>query len=70
MNGSILIVDDERSICIAIERLLTRRGYEVETAQTGEDVLHLWGQRLECGPLAGELIHRYHLFIPALFIPR
>jgi DNA-binding NtrC family response regulator len=45
MNGSILIVDDERSICIAIERLLSRRGYEVDTAQTGADAIAKLGQR-------------------------
>src|SRR5262245_22144857 len=45
MNGSILVVDDERSICIAIERLLSRRGYEVETAQTSADAIAKLGQR-------------------------
>jgi DNA-binding NtrC family response regulator len=45
MNGSILVVDDERSICIAVERLLSRRGYEIETAQTGEDAIAKLGQR-------------------------
>jgi DNA-binding NtrC family response regulator len=45
MSGSILVVDDERSICIAIERLLSRRGYEVETAHTGEDAIAKLGQR-------------------------
>ena len=36
MQGAILVVDDERSICIAIERLLRSRGYEVESAHSGE----------------------------------
>jgi DNA-binding NtrC family response regulator len=39
MNGSILVVDDERGICIAIERLLRSRGYTVETAASGEEAL-------------------------------
>ncbi len=34
MKGSILVVDDERSICVAIERLLTSTGCEVVTASS------------------------------------
>jgi DNA-binding NtrC family response regulator len=37
MKGRILVVDDERAICIAIQRLLAGRGYEVETAASGEE---------------------------------
>jgi DNA-binding NtrC family response regulator len=39
MRGHILVVDDERAIGIAIQRLLSRRGYEVETALSGEDAV-------------------------------
>jgi len=45
MNGAILVVDDERSICIAIERLLSRRGFEVETALSGEEAIDKLGRR-------------------------
>jgi DNA-binding NtrC family response regulator len=34
MKGSVLVVDDERSICIAIERLLSGKGCEVVTADS------------------------------------
>ena len=46
MNGTILVVDDERSICIAIQRLLSRSGFEVETALSGEEALDKLGRRL------------------------
>jgi DNA-binding NtrC family response regulator len=39
MSAAILVVDDERAIGIAIQRLLSRRGYEVETALSGEDAV-------------------------------
>src|SRR5262245_50270879 len=39
MSTAILVVDDERAIGIAIQRLLSRRGYEVETALSGEDAV-------------------------------
>jgi DNA-binding NtrC family response regulator len=45
MKGTILVVDDERSICIAIERLLSRRGFEVETALSGEEAIERLGRR-------------------------
>ncbi|GBE03011.1 transcriptional regulatory protein ZraR [bacterium BMS3Bbin06] len=35
----ILVVDDERDICRALEFLLSREGYAVETALSGEDAL-------------------------------
>jgi two-component system response regulator HydG len=43
MNGSILVVDDERTICIAIQRLLKGRGYEVATAASGEEAVEKLG---------------------------
>lgn len=35
----ILIVDDERDICRALEFLLTRENYKVSTAYSGEEAL-------------------------------
>jgi DNA-binding NtrC family response regulator len=37
MKSSILVVDDERTICIAIQRLLTGRGHQVDTALSAEE---------------------------------
>jgi DNA-binding NtrC family response regulator len=45
MKGTILIVDDERAICIAIQRLLTGRGYEVDTVLSAEEALARLGER-------------------------
>ena len=39
MTGRLLIVDDERGILIALKRLFTKEGYEVETAESGEEAL-------------------------------
>ena len=39
MAERILIVDDERAICIAIQRLLSGRGYDVETAASAEQAI-------------------------------
>lgn len=38
-KGRILVVDDERDICRALEFLLSRDGYEVSTAGGGEEAL-------------------------------
>src|SRR5437867_1360386 len=40
-NRRILIIDDERPILLTLEALLTRRGYEVETAATASVGLRL-----------------------------
>jgi len=45
VSAAILVVDDERAIGIAIQRLLTGRGYEVDTALTGEDALEKLARR-------------------------
>ena len=45
MAERILIVDDERTICIAIQRLLTGRGYDVDTALSGEEAIEKLGGR-------------------------
>ncbi len=39
MKGRLLIVDDERGIVIALKGLFTKEGYEVETAESGEEAL-------------------------------
>ena len=39
MRGRILVVDDERAIGIAIQRLLGARGHEVDAVLSGEDAL-------------------------------
>jgi DNA-binding NtrC family response regulator len=39
MTGTILVVDDERAIGIAIQRLLQGRGYDVDTATSAEEAL-------------------------------
>jgi DNA-binding NtrC family response regulator len=44
MRGTILVVDDERAIGIAIQRLLTGRGYEVETALSADEAIARLGR--------------------------
>jgi DNA-binding NtrC family response regulator len=44
MKGSILVVDDERAIGIAIQRLLAGRGHQVELALSGEEALEKLGR--------------------------
>jgi DNA-binding NtrC family response regulator len=39
MSGKILVVDDEKSMCEFMEIMLTREGYDVETACTGEEAV-------------------------------
>lgn len=39
MNKKILIIDDEKNIRLTLEKVLTRAGYEVDTAINGEDGL-------------------------------
>jgi len=45
MQGRVLVVDDERAMVVALKGLLTKEGYQVETAPSGEEAL----QRLEAG---------------------
>jgi DNA-binding NtrC family response regulator len=54
MKAAILVVDDERSICVAIQRLLAGRGHDVEIALSAEDAVAKLG--------AG----RYHLVLTDL----
>jgi len=39
MQGRVLIVDDERAMCLALKGLLGKEGYQVETTTSGEDAL-------------------------------
>ncbi|MGH7915998.1 MAG: response regulator, partial [Candidatus Binataceae bacterium] len=39
MKGRLLIVDDERGILVALKGLFNKEGYEVETAESGEEAL-------------------------------
>ena len=41
MKGTILVVDDERSIRVGLKGLLTKEAYEVSTAENGDEVLRL-----------------------------
>jgi DNA-binding NtrC family response regulator len=44
VTPTILLVDDEPSIVVAIRRLLARRGYQVDTAASGEQALEHLGR--------------------------
>jgi DNA-binding NtrC family response regulator len=46
MKASILVVDDERAICIAIQRLFASKGYAVETAPSAEEAIDRLGKTL------------------------
>jgi len=46
MKGRLLIVDDERGIVIALKGLFSKEGYEVETAESGEEAL----EKVKVGP--------------------
>jgi len=46
MKGRLLVVDDERGILVALKGLLGKEGYEVETAESGEEAL----ARVKAGP--------------------
>jgi DNA-binding NtrC family response regulator len=58
MKGTVLVVDDERAICIAIQRLLAGRGYEVDTVSSGEEAIERLGR------------HPVHLVITDLNLKR
>src|SRR6266481_836145 len=45
MKGRILVVDDEKALVLALKGLLTKEGYQVETAGGGEEAL----RRIETG---------------------
>src|SRR5689334_10322573 len=39
MQGRVLIVDDERAMCLALKGLLSKEGYQVEAVTSGEEAL-------------------------------
>ena len=41
MQGRILVVDDEKALRLALQGLLKKEGYQVETAQSGEEAVEL-----------------------------
>jgi DNA-binding NtrC family response regulator len=41
MHGRILVVDDEKALLLALKGLLSKEGYQVETAQSGEEAVGL-----------------------------
>ncbi len=45
MQGRVLVVDDERAMVLALKGLLTKEGYQVETAGSGEEAV----RRIETG---------------------
>src|SRR5262249_31042698 len=44
VTPNILVIDDERTIGLAIQRLLSGRGYEVEALQSGEQAIERLGR--------------------------
>ncbi len=46
MNETILVVDDEESICQSLKGILSDEGYEVVTVQSGEECLDIIGEEL------------------------
>jgi len=45
MSGRVLVVDDERAMVLALKGLLSKEGYQVETAYNGEEAI----RRIEAG---------------------
>ena len=48
MHKTILIVDDEKSICQSLSSILSDEGYEVLTAESGEEALKSMGEEIPC----------------------
>ena len=46
MNETILVVDDEESICLSLKGILSDEGYEVLTVQSGEECLDIIEEEL------------------------
>jgi DNA-binding NtrC family response regulator len=77
MQGRVLIVDDEKAMRLALRGLLSKEGYEVETAESAEDALqrietgsfHVVVTDLSMGGMDGmTLLERAHAFDPDLAI--
>ncbi len=74
MPERILVVDDEPQMALAMERVLRRRGYEVDTASGGEEAVAAFSRRqydlvvtdLRMPRLDGhELVKRIHALCPS-----
>ena len=48
MSHSILIVDDEKGIREALSSILADEGYEILTAESGEEALKIVGEESPC----------------------
>ena len=48
MHKTILIVDDEKSICQSLGSILSDEGYEILTAESGEEALKIVEEELPC----------------------
>jgi two-component system, NtrC family, nitrogen regulation response regulator NtrX len=48
MHKTVLIVDDEKSICQSLGSILADEGYEVLTAENGEDALKIVEEEIPC----------------------
>ena len=77
MMGRILIVDDEKALLLALRGLLSKEGYEVETATSGEEALrrietgsfHLVVTDLSMNGVSGmEVLERARAFDPDLAV--
>lgn len=73
----LLIVDDEKDICRALEFLLSREGYSVDTAMSGEDALERLKKTsydlvltdLKMGGMSGmELLERAKAISPSMIV--
>ena len=45
-RGNILVVDDEKGMCHILKRMLSDQGYNVDTANSGEEAVHLIAQEI------------------------
>ena len=77
MMGRILIVDDEKALLLALRGLLSKEGYQVETATSGEEALrhietgsfHLVVTDLSMNGVSGmEVLERARAFDPDLAV--
>jgi DNA-binding response OmpR family regulator len=41
MSGRILVIDDDKDMCLVLSKFLTKNGYEVDVAHTGDSGLKL-----------------------------
>src|SRR5262249_60268175 len=77
MMGCLLIVDDEKALLLALRGLLSKEGYQVETATSGEEALrhietgsfHLVVTDLSMNGVSGmDVLERARAFDPDLAV--